>query len=99
VGGVLLQHLDNDSELTSLRFAHYQMDVFWHDYVSRDVEVIPSARAFENFDEGVSGLGSAKERIAMLTAEGDEVETMRLLEAFQTPGHALRVIGHRNTWM
>jgi len=89
--GVLLQHLECGREFGALGFADQKMDVFGHDYVSRDVEVIPSARAFENFEEGVAGFGSAEEWVAMLTAEGDEVETVSFLEMLQTPGHGLRV--------
>jgi hypothetical protein len=65
--------------------------VFGHDYVSRDEEVIPGAGALENFKERVAGFGRAEEWVAVLTAEGDEVEAAGLLETVETPGHGLRV--------
>jgi hypothetical protein len=67
------------------------VDVLGHNYVSRDEEVVPGAGALQDFEEDVAGLGSAEEWVAVLTAEGDEVETAGFLEGGKTPGHGLRV--------
>jgi hypothetical protein len=39
----------------------------------------------------VAGFGSAEECVAVLTAEGDEVQTASFWETGKTPGHGLRV--------
>jgi hypothetical protein len=90
-GSVLLEHLKSDREFCALGFAHQQMDVFGHDYVSRDEEVVPRSGALQDFQKDVARFGSAEEWVAVLTAEGDEVETAGLLESGKTPGHGLRV--------
>ena len=92
VRGILFEHLDHNREILSLRLAYEQMDVFGHDYVSGDVEVVPFAGTFEDFEEGVSRLWSSQELVAALTTKGYEVETAGFLETLETPRHVVRVL-------
>jgi len=56
--------------------------VFGHDYVAEDVELIFFACGFEGVLEDGSGFRRGQVGVAVVTAEGDEVEIACLLSSF-----------------
>ena len=59
-----------------------EVDVFGHDYVAEDVELIFFACGFEGVLEDGSGFRRGQVGVAVVTAEGDEVEIACLLSSF-----------------
>ena len=64
------------------RFAQEKVDVLGHEDVAADVEMVAFAEGFEDFFEGLFGVGRSEEWEALVTAKGDEVEVAGLLIAF-----------------
>ena len=59
-----------------------KVDVFWHEDVAVDFEVMPVAEGFQPGFEGGVGGGCVQVGEAWMAAEGDEVEVAFLLEVF-----------------
>ena len=58
------------------------MDVFGHDYVAEEVELVFFAHGFEGVFEDGSGLREGEVWFAVVTTEGDEVKVACLLSSF-----------------
>jgi hypothetical protein len=63
------------------------VDVLGHDDVAEDVELIFLAGGFESVFKDAGRTWGGEVRIAAVTTEGDEVEVVGLLAAFQARGH------------
>src|ERR1700716_3701748 len=63
------------------------MDVLGHEDVGGQAEVLLFAGLFEDLLDGVFCFFCVKEGLALVTTEGDEVELVGLLEAFQARWH------------
>jgi len=62
--------------------------VFGHNHIAGDEESVPLANLLEHLFEDIAGVRSRQERLAIMTAEGYEVETFSLLNALESPWHA-----------
>ena len=60
--------------------------MFGHHNVSANVESVPLADSFQNLQEDITTM-RIKQRVAVMTAEGYEVETAGLLVALESPRH------------
>jgi hypothetical protein len=67
----------------AFRFADEEMDVLGHDHISADKESVPLANALECVLEDVAGARVGQERVTVMTAESQEVETLCLLEPLE----------------
>jgi hypothetical protein len=63
------------------------MDVLGHENVGGYAEALLFAGLFEDLLDGVFCFFGAEEGLALVTTEGDEVELVGLLEAFQAGWH------------
>ena len=63
-------------------FGEEEMDVFGHDDVAEEVEVVFFAGGFEGVLEDRGGFGGSQVGVAVVTTEGDEVEVACLLSSF-----------------
>ena len=70
-----------------LWFAEEQVDVLGHEDVGVDVEVVGATSSFDDMFDDVFGLGCFEVRKTAVTTEGDEVELVRVLAAFEAQGH------------
>jgi hypothetical protein len=64
------------------RLGEEEVDVFGHDYVAEEVELVFFAHGFERVFEDRSGVGRREIWIAVVTTECDEVEVACLLSSF-----------------
>ena len=69
----LLQHLDGDRQAALLRLAYQQMNVFGHDHIAEDTQIIPAAHPLQCLLEDATRLRAAQQRSPAITTEGDEV--------------------------
>jgi hypothetical protein len=63
------------------------VNVLGHQDIGCDDEALLSARLFQEPLDGVFGLGSAQEGLPLVATEGDEVEELGLLKAFEAGRH------------
>jgi hypothetical protein len=63
-------------------FGEEEVDVFGHDYVAEEVELVFFAGGFQGVLEDGGGAGGGEVGFAVVTAEGDEVEVACLLSSF-----------------
>ena len=85
---VLLKHLNHDREPATLRLADQQVDMLRHDHVTRHVNSIPLPHALQGLLEDAARFRRGQKWSALVAAEGDEMETARLLKTFESPRHA-----------
>ena len=64
-----------------------EMDVLRHEDVGDDGDALLSAGLFEDLQEGVFCCGGVEEGVTLVATEGDEVEVLALLIAFEAGGH------------
>jgi hypothetical protein len=62
-----------------LRFADEKVHVLGHDDISGDVAAIPAADTFQFLFEGISSRDGVEHPHSLITAEGDEVQTVLVL--------------------
>ena len=62
-----------------------------HDHVSNHIEPIASPGLFERSLKDILRVGRVEEGLPPVTSEGDEVETVGLLETHQSPRHGVTV--------
>lgn len=67
------------------------MDVLGHHHVADHVEPVAAPGLFERAFENVLRVVCVEERLPTITTEGDEVETLRLLEPDESPRHVKRL--------
>ena len=91
LGDGLLQCLDGASKSCAFRFAKEQVDVFRHHDVADHVEPITAPGLFERAFEDILRAGCVEEGLPPVTSEGDEVETLGLLETNKSPRHGVRL--------
>jgi hypothetical protein len=73
LGRLVLEHVQGDREWVELGLAQEKVDVFRHQDVSEDVELMPGPKLFEFFEEGGSRAIVVKVRQSAVTTEGEEV--------------------------
>jgi hypothetical protein len=88
---ILLKHLQDSRKGAAFRFADEQMNVFGHDHVTANEESVPLAHTFQGLLEDVTGVRVRRKRLSMMTTEGYEVETLGLLNALESPWHAVSI--------
>jgi hypothetical protein len=82
-----LEGLDGFGKRLGFGFAQEKVDVFGHDDVAEDIEVVASAGGFEGFEEEVAGGGGVEVGEAVITTEGEEVVVAFSLIAMEALGH------------
>jgi hypothetical protein len=85
---ILLEHLQRSRERAAFRFAEQQVNVFGHDHIAGDKKSVPLADSLEGLLEDIAGVRVRQQRLAIMTAEGYEVQTFGLLNALESPWHA-----------
>jgi hypothetical protein len=75
----------------SRRFAHQQMYVLRHHHVSHYYPAIASPYPFQHLEEQVPTLRDRQQRLPPIATEGDEVQVVSTMPAFQAPRHASRI--------
>jgi hypothetical protein len=83
----LLQHLQREREVVSLRLADKQMDVFRHNHVPGDPEAVPAPYRFESLFELRAHLWVGETWFAMIASEGYKMQLSSLLIAPQSARH------------
>jgi hypothetical protein len=63
------------------------MDVFGHEDVAEDVEMVPLTELFEGFEEDCTGVVVVEVRETVITTEGDEVVVAEAVIALETARH------------
>ena len=71
--GFSFEGAEDVGERLHLRLGDEKVDVFRHEDVAEDVEVVTLAESFEGFFEDDSGVVAVQEWFAVIAAEGDEV--------------------------
>jgi hypothetical protein len=69
------------------------MDVLGHDDVSEDAQFVSTPDSFQRGYKCILRLGRVEERASLITGEGNEVRTLRLVETLESPGHVSRLDG------
>ncbi len=83
----MFEDLEEGGESACWGFVGEEMDVLGHEDVGGDAEALLLASLFEDLLEGVFCGGSLEEGLSVVTTEGDEVELVGLLEAFEARWH------------
>ena len=63
------------------------MNMFWHDHVANHHELLAPPHLFQNFEKQVTPASRAQQRVAAVTAEGDEMQIPGSVIARQAPRH------------
>jgi len=63
------------------------MDVFGHEDVAEDVEIVPQPELFESFEKDCAGVVVVEVRETPITTEGDEVVVAEAVIALETARH------------
>jgi hypothetical protein len=71
-----------------------KVDVFGHDYVAYDGEVMALANLFQDFEEEIAVVRRALKRPTLETTGGDEAEVSGTVIAVKIGGHS-RVVARR----
>ena len=87
---LLLHHLQYERQRFALWFADEQMDMLWHEDITTNVEVEAETSGFERTQECRACSVSVKSWLALITAEGDEVQVSRVLVTLEKPRHQRR---------
>jgi hypothetical protein len=82
-GGFSLEDSEGGGELVVLWFAEEEVDVFGHEDVGVEAEVVGAASSFDDLFEDVFGPGCFEVWKTAVTTEGDEVELACVLAAFK----------------
>jgi hypothetical protein len=82
-----LQGLDRYGEGRTLWFAHEDVNVFGHDDVCRDEEVVPLTHCFQRTFEEVTGSGGAEVGKPPIARECYKVQIARLLVTHKVLRH------------
>lgn len=64
-----------------------QVNVFGHDDVARQLELVAIAHFAEDFDESISGPHRGEQRQASIATAGDEMQVLEPVSAAQSFGH------------
>ena len=62
------------------------MDMFGHDYIAEHHPVITLPHLFQHFDEQVAATRAGEQSLATVATEGEEVQVVPSMSAFQAPG-------------
>ena len=89
----LLERLDRVGEGAALRLAEQQMNVLGHDDVSEDAHFVSTPDTFQRGRKCLLRFGRVEERASLITGEGNEVRTLRLVETLESPSHVGRLDG------
>lgn len=73
LGGFVFEDVESGAEEVGFGFREEQVDVFGHEDVAEDVEVVGGAEFFELVEEGGAGAVVVEEGKTAVTTEGDEV--------------------------
>lgn len=90
-GYALLQRLHGLSEYAPLRLVYQQVHVLRHDYVSVHAKAELLANTLQGGFEDSARREASEIWQSVITAESEEVELTRFVEALQSPGHGLRL--------
>lgn len=88
----MLKHLQDSRKGAAFWFADERVDVFGHDDVAANEESVPLTHTFQGLLEDVTGGRVSQQRLSMMTTEGYEVETLGLLNALESPWHAVSIL-------
>jgi hypothetical protein len=80
-----LQCLDGGGQRALQRFAHQQMNVLRHHHVRQHYPAIAPPYLFQHFEEQVPTLRGCQQRLPVVATEGDEVQVVSAVPAFQVP--------------
>src|SRR5579864_2352790 len=87
----LLEHLQRNRQVASLRLAQQQVHVLGHHDKSSQVESVPTAYSFQGSDECVARRPASQQRHAAITTERNEMKVTSLLVSFQSPWHEVEI--------
>src|SRR5579864_1254622 len=87
----LLEHLQRNRQVASLRLAQQQVHVLGHHDKSSQVESVPTTYSFQGDNECVARRPASEQRRAAVTTERDEMKVTSLLESLQSPWHEIDV--------
>src|SRR5438105_14751653 len=87
----LLQRLHSLCQRATFRFTHQQMHMFGHDHVTVDAELILLAHPFQRGEERTACDRTHQIRFPTIATKREEMDTMTLLDALQSPWHASEV--------
>jgi len=69
------------------------VDVFGHDDVSEDDEVVAAADLFQSFQKQIAMVSAAQQRTPLITTASDEVQVVGALVAAEASGHGATLAG------
>jgi hypothetical protein len=87
----LLEHLQHNRQVASLRLAQQQMRVLGHNDKSSQVESVPTTYSFQRDNESVARQTASKQRRAAVTTERNEMKVTSLLISLKSPGHEIEI--------
>jgi hypothetical protein len=82
-GNALLQHLHHSARGADIWFADQQVDVFGHDHVSEEREIVAVADLAQDFEEDVATAFGSEERQTTVTTARDEVQVSQAIAPFK----------------
>src|SRR5579864_4174975 len=88
---ILLQHLQHNRQLSPLRFTDQKMNMLWHDHITVDIELIPASRLLQRALEFITRRRGSQQRLSVVAAECDEMQTPCFLKPLQSPRHAQKL--------
>lgn len=95
-GSDLLERFEELRYEDERRLVDQQVDVFGHEHVGINPGLMTRAGLLQDGFYRFLGARRRQERKSVKATERDEVESLRLLEAFQTDGHAVIVVPLRD---
>ena len=85
----LLQNLHNNRWILDLRFANQQMNVFRHDNIAGDHELISPSGLFQDVSEKIPPSRGVQKRQPMIAGAGDKVPVTLTVNSNETFRHEL----------
>jgi len=80
------QRLHGGGQRALRRLAHQQMNVLGHHYVCQHYPAIAPPYSFQHFEQQVPTLRGCQQRLPVVATEGDEVQVVSAVPAFQAKG-------------
>jgi len=91
----LLEHLQHNRQVASLRLAQQQMHVLGHNHKSGQVESVPTTYSFQRDNECVACSLASQQRRAAITTERNEMNVTSLLVSPKSPWHEVEITSWR----
>jgi len=80
-------------------FADEQMDVFGHDHISGDGEVVAAPHLFQNAEKQIPMARAVQQRQTLVAAGGDEVGVSGSVVAMEAARHGRGVAQRMGIWL